>query len=694
MPGRSPLQSLAGVLGSFRLLVLLMLVGFLAAAVAAFMLFTRREVTGAMLEAGDREAKNVLRAVRFDIEGRYKDLESFKHYAMTRHREQLRDISGLVVAQIEFFNEMAGREVLPEGLAKQLALEAVEKLRVGNCDYFAVYDANDMAISHPLENIRGQDMSWVKDIYDRPVLETARNEAGEKGESFITISWRRFGEAAEAPKLLYFAYYPKWDWLIGAGVYIDDIDSDVRKKMNGIARDLGETLADMRLFDTGHYFLFSGDKKTVIPPRVAEAPEAGTADAPAGGDRFEALERASRNPGVPGTYLWDKPEFPGRHRFTKYSHVERFEPFDWYVASSVYKDEIERPARDIEDRQVIFAAWVVGLCATCACLFLFLLMRPLRRLAHHAARLGETDFSLPPAPGDELPAIRFPSEMSRLAEVFRKMESRLREYLVESEKSAAARERVRIVSDIRMGMLPQNLSGIQTGGDIDLSALLHPGGDAGSDLYDFFFIDGSRLCLFVGDASDSGIPAALFMLRCRTLLRNAAPENPLAPDKVLAKVNRELAEGNDARMFVTAFLGTLDIETGELVYSNAGHAPPLILPAVGGGCETLDLPTGKPLGISGSTSYTSRWLLLGAGDGLLVFTDGVTDAENAEGNLYGDIRLRDLLRDGMPAGGAGEVVRQVFESVRDFSRGVPPAGDIAILCAGPARKVEGPANTG
>ena len=672
-----------GFFSRLRVIVALMVIIALGITAVAFMGITRREVTDSMRIRGDAEARNIMRVVMLDLANQQAGLESFRNYARERHEQQLRNLVLIVVSEIDFFYDLFKRGVLTEEQSQKYALAAVEKARYGQNDYFFIYDRNNIAISHADPRIRGRDMSESKDVGGRPIAKTMWQMTQTRQDGFLTLAWFRLGEKKTVPKLVYCYHYATWDWLIGTGVYIDDIDRDVEKKMAEIMNVLKRTFDQVRVSETGYFTLFDGSGKILIHPFLASTEGASLKNPVTGKDHIQDLIAASKNPDVPLKYLWDKPANPGDYRFWKYSHVEHFAPFNWYLSSSVYQDEMEKPAEKIIKRQTLYIVVIVLLAMIGVYLLLSRVTAPLSRLARHADVLRKNDFALSEEGKKELLLIRFPREIGHLAKTFWNMEQRLDAYLKNLQETTAAREKMaselRIARDIQMSMLPDLKEVMKGRMEIDLAAVLEPAREVGGDLYDFFFIDEDRFCVIVGDVSDKGVPAALFMARSKALLRSAAQEARIDPGLILQKANLDLLDGNSMHMFITAFLGILNMRTGELTYSNAGHLPPILMDN-NDGCEVITLPPGKPLGIRKQGIFETKWRQLHPGDSLLVFTDGVTEAENRTIGFFGNERLLSLLRGIPAAAGAGCVVDTVMSGIKTFCADDPQYDDIALVC--------------
>jgi serine phosphatase RsbU (regulator of sigma subunit) len=243
----------------------------------------------------------------------------------------------------------------------------------------------------------------------------------------------------------------------------------------------------------------------------------------------------------------------------------------------------------------------------------------------------------------------------------------------EVQKKRALEQEMAIARTIQQRLVPH---GVPEGGAFQLHATLRPAKEVGGDLYDYFW-EGGRLFFCIGDVSGKGVPAALVMAMTKTLFRaNAAYLED--PARMMAAVSARLYEETDPTMFVTAFCGFLDLETGRLVYSNAGHDKPLRL-RPGQPPAPLEAKSGLALGVFPDYAYARQEVVLEPGEGLLLYTDGVTEAVDPALELYGLPRLQAALGDLGPAP-AEAAVDTLLASVDRFSRGAPQADDITVLC--------------
>jgi sigma-B regulation protein RsbU (phosphoserine phosphatase) len=212
----------------------------------------------------------------------------------------------------------------------------------------------------------------------------------------------------------------------------------------------------------------------------------------------------------------------------------------------------------------------------------------------------------------------------------------------------------------------------------EIAATYQAARQVGGDLYDFFELSGQsqRLGLVIADVTGKGVPAAMFMAVSRTIIRaeSMTGRNPAA---VLQRANRLIVQDSRARLFLSAFYATLDIGSGRLVYANGGHDWPLWLQAATGKCQELDAQ-GIILGAFREIEVEERAIEVAPGDFLIFYTDGITEARNAEGELFGQVRLQDTVA-ANPKASAGQMVQAIFEAVQSFAGDTPPADDFTLF---------------
>lgn len=234
---------------------------------------------------------------------------------------------------------------------------------------------------------------------------------------------------------------------------------------------------------------------------------------------------------------------------------------------------------------------------------------------------------------NEVVNVRNSSEFASLSDDINQTVDALKGYITAAKKRIE--QELELARTIQDSALPKNFAFPRS--DFEIYAIMHPAREVGGDFYDFFFVDRNRIALVIADVSGKGIPAALFMMRAKTAIRSLA-ESGRSPAEVLAQANSMLCEGNDAEMFVTVWLGVVDLKTGEIKCANAGHEYPAVMRA-GGGYELFKDRHGLALAAMDGMKYKEYELHLDPGDRFFVYTDGVPEAINSETEQYGTERM-------------------------------------------------------
>ena len=248
-----------------------------------------------------------------------------------------------------------------------------------------------------------------------------------------------------------------------------------------------------------------------------------------------------------------------------------------------------------------------------------------------------------------------------------------REALSSRDKLVALQNELDVASGIQQSILP---TVFPSRDDYQIYASMEPARNVGGDFFDVVRLEGNRVGLAIADVSDKGVPAALFMMSSRTWMKGAAISSP-EPGTVLGEVNALLHEDNETQMFVTVLYAVYDPETGELTYASGGHDAPLLVHP-DGSSELLPLTGGIALGIVSDLAYGQNSVVLDHGETLVLYTDGVTEAMNGEGEQFGIERLRKVFSDRAPKD-ANEAAHKIFEAVNTFADGAAQSDDITCL---------------
>ena len=300
--------------------------------------------------------------------------------------------------------------------------------------------------------------------------------------------------------------------------------------------------------------------------------------------------------------------------------------------------------------------------------------RPLNQLADSANEVAKGNFSAP------LPKIKHNDEIRLLRDSFEGMQHSLSEYVEElkdtTASKAAIENELKVAHDIQMSMLPKTFPPYPERDDIDIYGTLTPAKDVGGDLFDFYIRD-DKLFFCIGDVSGKGVPASLVMAMTRSLFRNISAHTA-EPHRIAYTLNQALADGNENSMFVTAFIGVLELGTGLLRYCNAGHNPPLL---IGREVSLVPCQPNVPLGLMADLDFVPQEIQFEHQMTIFLFTDGLNEAEDDMQVQFGDDRIlhqaEALLANGknQPA----EIVNQMAEAVHAFVDGAQQSDDHTML---------------
>ena len=300
-------------------------------------------------------------------------------------------------------------------------------------------------------------------------------------------------------------------------------------------------------------------------------------------------------------------------------------------------------------------------------------LKQVKRFVTAAGEMAQGNFNA------ELPEMRS-KEMDALRTAFMDMENSLARYVEELKTTAASNvameQELKIASDIQQQMLPKVYPPFPERTDIDIFGEVVTAKKVGGDLFDFFIRD-DKLYFSIGDVAGKGVPAALVMAVTRSMFRSASLSNT-SPKLIVESINRSVCQSNDSFMFVTLFMGVLDLKTGHLLYTNAGHEPPVLV----GGAHTrfINVNNNIPLGLRSDWEYTEQKSLIDKGTTLFLYTDGYTEAETTEHEQFGRERMcSEALRLSAEHLDSREFVRQIRQAERTFVHGIPQSDDISLL---------------
>ena len=322
----------------------------------------------------------------------------------------------------------------------------------------------------------------------------------------------------------------------------------------------------------------------------------------------------------------------------------------------------------------------IFLCVICLLLIYRFVLRPLKKVQKNIRLYKETKDSA--AITENLKAIRSHNEIGDLSNDVSELAVEMDDYIGRIETITAEKERIStelsLAARIQAAMLPHIFPPFPGRSEFDIYAGMDPAKEVGGDFYDFFLVDDDHLCIVMADVSGKGVPAALFMMASKIILQSCAMLGG-SPGEILTKTNEAICSNNQEEMFVTVWLGILEISTGKLTAANAGHEYPVLQKAPGGPFELMKDKHGFVIGGMAGIKYKEYELQLAPGTKIFLYTDGVPEATAADGNMFDTERMLAALNR-EPHAAPEQILRNVRVSVDDFVKDAEQFDDLTMLC--------------
>ncbi|MBF0397952.1 MAG: SpoIIE family protein phosphatase, partial [Desulfobacterales bacterium] len=573
------------IFNSLRIKLFVFIAIILILTAAAITYITNSDVETAFFKSTENSTQNILQIVETNVDDDYNKIFLEKLKSIVYFRRQIKNISDISISIIKytsrFSDDHAKQEVL--GWAKSYN-------SINNEITLMICDENGIVISHSNPSFIGTSIKNIKDIKGKSFIKLLYDDVSSNDPDYVIF------KNDERKKLGYFVSIKNWGWIVGTVTDLSNIENEIKRNKDKIIETFKRSISKITIAETGCVYLLNGKKEPIFTPACI---------------------------------------------FDKNKHIQRyiryFKPLDFYIVADIPYEEIKLPAKTLITRQtyIITAIFFISLILSYS--FVTKAYKPLKILASYVKTLSSINSkSLKEkevkTPIDDIP-IKFKDEVGLLAKSFLTMKDELKKNICELVETTAIKERVlselNIARTIQLGMLPKDFPDHP---QFDLYAILEPAKEVGGDLYDFFFIDDIHLCFTLGDVSDKGMPAALFMAITKALIKTVANQN-LSPPEIMFKINNILCEDNPNSMFVTLIIGILNINTGELFYANGGHTPPIILSKNNGVFYKKDI-SGLIVGVIQNTPYIKITLSLEKDDAILLYTDGVSEAMDIDNVLF------------------------------------------------------------
>jgi diguanylate cyclase (GGDEF)-like protein len=360
-----------------------------------YYIFTVPMINSMAFEMEERAGQTVLDNMHLLIKQSHTDLESWRTSAIMGHKRELKNIINVVESYIEDVQNDINRNEMSLAEGQHKVLERIRNLKFGNNDYIWVADYRSRLISHPDPKLHNSDFSKVKDVNGDLIVPPMVEGALTGNEGYYSYWWRRLGSERPVEKLSYYRNMPEWKWVLGTGVYVDDITDAYLQRKQELISELRKHLHTTKIAGDGYLYIFDSKMNMIIHPNpnIEGTNFIGLLDPATGRPIGKELIAEAKTAGRKLDYKWDKPSDPGHYIYDKISWVRHFDGTDWYICSSVYTDDLRQSAKALTNRLVLVSALALILSIIGGYFFVQAFTAPIKRLAALANRISQGDLT-------------------------------------------------------------------------------------------------------------------------------------------------------------------------------------------------------------------------------------------------------------------------------------------------------------
>lgn len=382
----------------------------------------------------ERSVKTNLQNIHKLIEANSLAIDAYKQSVTSAHKRQLKNITQFMETYLNQKLKQVQYGIISEDEAQLTALEELRAFRYGKNDYVWVADYQGFYLSHPDPKMNMEDFSEVRDVFGNYVLSPLIKQAMENGEGYNSFWWQRLENDLPAEKLTYAKLFPQWEWVIGTGVYLDDLETEIVMRQENMIEELRQILKQIVIAKTGYMYIFDSWHNLIIHPDTElENMNMSSWENPSTGNKLAMdLIAASHSKNNKVAYMWNQPDDKENYIYDKIDWVTHVDKFDWYVVASVYTDELNTSSILLRNRILALAAAVVIFSIIVVSLLMSRLLNPIRRLSYTARIVKEGDLT---AQSD----VEGKDEIGFLANAFNTMVTQLRETIETLDKKVMQR---------------------------------------------------------------------------------------------------------------------------------------------------------------------------------------------------------------------------------------------------------------
>ena len=376
------------------ILVVLLIVGLCSLSIALYCIPLTWQITYRMEE---KFAVSLLDRVRNMVEEKYEEIEQYRKFALQVRKQELKNIVSVVYGYVdtEYKSTIKGDSGEVTRIQERV-IRNVRNMRYGNNDYVFISDFDSVLICHPDDKLQGKDYTGVRDVYGNLMVPLLVTAARTMDDAFTSYWWNRLGKKDPSEKLTYSRLFPPWHWVLGTGVYIDDIEEEVNRRKKILIDQLRTMMNQIVIVKTGYMYIFDSKMNMIIHPNPKlEGINFEHIKNPLTGKSLaRELAAIAHQENNELAYVWDRPTDPGHYVYDKISWVAYFKGFDWYIGSSVYTDELYDNSRLLAKRMLLSSIIAFIASLILGSFFLKRLIRPIEHLSKVALQVQKGDLEV------------------------------------------------------------------------------------------------------------------------------------------------------------------------------------------------------------------------------------------------------------------------------------------------------------
>ena len=398
------------MLNSLKSRILIFVLGILTTTTVITIFFVYEATEKTLYSSQIENAENLAKTVMLNVENEYQSILFHKNSLLEHRKDELKNVTDIVFSLIESYYSDYRNGNISENRAKLQIISLINRFRYDKgTGYFWINDTGypfPKMIVHPtIPDLNGEilDNEEFNCAYGRGVnlFSAVVDICSKTGEGYVDYLWPKPSEegvSGREAKISYVKLFKEWDWIIGSGVYIDDIDKDVETRIEAVLRELKETFSKIKFAQSGYMFVFNSNKDILIHPFLEGENRNDLINPVTAKPILDEMIKASENPEVLFEYYWDKPDRPDEFQFKKVAYINYFKPLDWYIASSIYVDEIKAPLNKLSRIIILLSILFLSAASFLSVILSRNLTKPLNKLmlaVHQINNIGKPDIVIP-----------------------------------------------------------------------------------------------------------------------------------------------------------------------------------------------------------------------------------------------------------------------------------------------------------